>query len=136
MGKAVVVGAADECDIQIVAAGVEARELIVLFAGDTLLVKSARKDLGPKLNGQYLSEEWQFLRDEDRLDMGMACIDVHLAEADLSSSGEREILEARPAARERAQQRVRWCVSAESKGAPWRANGEPQHVRHCLLSSS
>ncbi len=94
IGKAVTVGASDECDVQIVAAGVEAHELTVLYAGDTLLVRSARAEPGPKLNGQHLSEEWQFLTDGDRLDMGTACIDVHFAITDLTASGEREITDA------------------------------------------
>lgn len=110
IGKSVTVGAADECDVQIVAAGVEARELTVLYAGDTLLVKSARPENGPKLNGQHLAEEWQFLRDGDRLDMGTACIDVHFSIADLTSSGEREIAEARVRAREPSVEvRVQEC---------------------------
>jgi predicted component of type VI protein secretion system len=84
------IGASDECDLQIVAAGVEANELTVLYAGDTLLVRSERPE-GPKLNGHYVTEEWQFLRDGDRLDLGTACIDVHVRSLALVDSGERKI---------------------------------------------
>lgn len=106
-GRTVTVGAADECDVQVIAAGVEAHELTVLYAGDTLLVKSARQDHPPKLNGQHLGEEWQFLSDGDRLDMGTACLDVHFSILDLSSSGERQIAEARERSRGEADANVR-----------------------------
>ncbi len=88
IGKSVTIGASDACDLQVIAAGVEPNELTVLCAGDTLLVKSARSE-GPKLNGRYLPEEWQFLRDGDRLDLGTACIGVRISAIDLAARGER-----------------------------------------------
>ncbi|MFT3923126.1 MAG: hypothetical protein QM778_11365 [Myxococcales bacterium] len=75
VGRAVTVGSAEECDIKIRASGVARLELTVLYAGDTLLVKSARPE-GAKLNGKFLPEEWLFVQDGDRIKFGKACLEV------------------------------------------------------------
>jgi hypothetical protein len=77
-GKTVTVGASEECDILVVAPGVEEHEFSVLYAGDALLVKAARPGQGPRLNGRRLLGEWVFVRDGDRLDLGTAQLEAYL----------------------------------------------------------
>ncbi len=78
MGIGVTIGAAKSCDWPIVTGGPERCELALLFAGGTLLAKRKHKSRRVRVDGLPLGEEWAFVQQGSRIEIGLACLELQL----------------------------------------------------------
>jgi predicted component of type VI protein secretion system len=78
LGVSVTLGAAESCDWRVATGGLEARELTLLSAGTTLLIRQEHISGRVKLDGKPLGEEWAFVRDGSRIEIGLACLELRI----------------------------------------------------------
>ncbi|MFT3924791.1 MAG: FHA domain-containing protein [Myxococcales bacterium] len=78
IGIAITVGAGRNCDWSMTTGGHEIREVSLLYAGDTLLVRREQPGNRLRLDGEPLGEDWTFVPPGSRLEIGLACLELQV----------------------------------------------------------